>query len=167
MWNRTLSTITCLTLPTLCSTQVRVSPKQLCIACYDPDTSVTSLCLVLFWPCLFCSLTWLSVPFVSLLSAVHSCYDTRFILFYFHLFNQLYYYCSHMTDIFYFRYCSCLPMTHQPWVSHGLHNTWASRPGESYVIDGEPALADPEILTYFMGQPMSAGWTLDVGPYAL
>ena len=51
----------------------------------------------------------------------------------------------------------------QPWVSHGLHNTWASRPGESYVIDGEPVSADPEILTYFMGQPTSAGRTSDVG----
>ena len=52
-------------------------------------------------------------------------------------------------------------------ISHGLHNTWASRPGESYVIHGQPASADPEILTYFMSQPTSAGRTSDVGPWAM
>jgi hypothetical protein len=30
----------------------------------------------------------------------------------------------------------------QPWISHGLHNTWASRRGDSFIIDGQPTLAD-------------------------
>ena len=39
------------------------------------------------------------------------CYDTQFI-FRFSLFNQLYYYCSHLTDDFTFTYHFCSPTTH-------------------------------------------------------
>ena len=44
-------------------------------------------------------------------SQMANCYDIRLYFFSFLLFNQLYYYCSHVTDTFLFVYCFCLPLT--------------------------------------------------------